>query len=266
MSQHNDWVVVNKRSSVVTEGQPKVPTPSQLEYGEIAINYAAAKEHIYIKNSNNQVVGFPSEQIITSQIAASGLPQVAAADNLKVLQVIDGAWAVVTPLVVYSGNETPPSSLGNNGDIYLQTVDMLRAPDVVYETDGTTGLLGENSSSTSLTSWQLENMDFTPYRYAVAYIKQANLPLTGTSSGNVTPAMTVIIPLDAASRSTQYDAYFGSADGGHLNNKDIHFSIICAIDSTKTKFKVLSEVSVTGTIQGNRNSDGRYCYKIEGWY
>lgn len=51
----------------------------------------------------------------------STLPSVTAADNGKVLMVVNGAWAAVTPTTVYTGTDTPLSSIGNDGDIYLQT-------------------------------------------------------------------------------------------------------------------------------------------------
>ena len=51
----------------------------------------------------------------------STLPSVTAADNGKVLMVVNGAWAVVMPTTVYTGTDTPLSSIGNDGDIYLQT-------------------------------------------------------------------------------------------------------------------------------------------------
>ena len=52
---------------------------------------------------------------------ASGLPDVTATDNGKILRVVNGAWALVTPTVVYTGTGTPEQSLGNDGDLYLQT-------------------------------------------------------------------------------------------------------------------------------------------------
>ena len=59
--------VLNKRSNVVLgDGSPKIPTPDQLKYGEIAINYNAGKETISFKNSNNEVVAFGDEVVIGS--------------------------------------------------------------------------------------------------------------------------------------------------------------------------------------------------------
>ena len=51
----------------------------------------------------------------------TGLPSVSSSDNGKILQVVNGVWTLVTPASLYSGTETPSNSLGNNGDIYLQT-------------------------------------------------------------------------------------------------------------------------------------------------
>ena len=63
---------------------------------------------------------------------------------------------------------------GNNpayGVNDLATV--LNNPVVVYETDGTTGLLGLNASPMDETTWQLENLDLTPYRFIWCYFKQS---------------------------------------------------------------------------------------------
>ena len=49
--------VLNKRSNVVLEdGSPKIPTADQLNYGEIAINYASGVETLSTKNADDEVV------------------------------------------------------------------------------------------------------------------------------------------------------------------------------------------------------------------
>ena len=45
-----------KRSNVLTSGAAKVPTASQLEYGELAINYNNSDPAIFLKDSNNNVI------------------------------------------------------------------------------------------------------------------------------------------------------------------------------------------------------------------
>lgn len=137
--------VKHKRSSVVTNGQPKLPTSQQLEVGEIAINFAEGHETLSIINSASGVATFSSDSVLDGkfltgatingsaatvtngnasfsiELGGSGLPEVTAADNGKILQVVNGEWAIVMPSIVYSGNAEPSNSLGNNGDIYLQT-------------------------------------------------------------------------------------------------------------------------------------------------
>ena len=61
---------------------------------------------------------------VTNHVASfsiEGLPVVTSADNGKVLKVVNGVWTLVDPVTVYSGSGTPQQSLGDNGDIYLQT-------------------------------------------------------------------------------------------------------------------------------------------------
>lgn len=172
----------------------------------------------------------------------------------------------LNPIVIYTGEETPPESLGNNGDLYLQTADSLRVPDVLYETDGTTGLLGANASSLSNSNWQLENLDFTPYRTAKFYFKEADVAaLTGNA---FTAAVVIEVPLNTAAlaQNAATQMYVGGANTCHPNDQNNQYVILVAIDSTKTKAKVVMQRSLYGTVQEDRNDTGRYCYKIEGWY
>ena len=206
--------VIHKNSNVVNDGSPKLPLAENIEYGEIAVNYAADNETISLKNSSNQIVTFsPDNRLVkiadyqktqkvisaalndlnermgesddaaaeiiqeiddfkqdvedTEEVVASalnnldsrlstventpvgdtnvietvkvngtslvpdankavnvvlqGLPTVTAADNGKILAVVNGAWALVSPSTIYTGSGTPSDSDGNNGDIYLQT-------------------------------------------------------------------------------------------------------------------------------------------------
>ncbi len=52
---------------------------------------------------------------------AMTVPAVGTSDNGEIMEVVNGTWAAVTPVKIYSGTSTPSSSLGNNGDIYIQT-------------------------------------------------------------------------------------------------------------------------------------------------
>ena len=72
---------------------------------------------------NNAAYGASAYTAVTAHIANTGLhlPAVTSDNNGKILQVVNGAWALVTPVTIYTGNGEPSSVLGNNGDIYLQT-------------------------------------------------------------------------------------------------------------------------------------------------
>ena len=50
--------VEHLKSNVIQSGRPKLPDPSKLNYGEIAVNYADGFETISLKNSNNQIKTF----------------------------------------------------------------------------------------------------------------------------------------------------------------------------------------------------------------
>ena len=63
--QHKRSSVVNDENGIKT---PKLPTKEQLEFGEIAINYAKDYETLSIKNSSGDVVTFSSDSIIDKKI------------------------------------------------------------------------------------------------------------------------------------------------------------------------------------------------------
>ena len=71
--------------------------------------------HQSIKTINNQTITG------TGNISLNTLPTVSASDNGKVLMVVNGAWALVNPVTLYSGSTAPNNSQGNNGDIYVQS-------------------------------------------------------------------------------------------------------------------------------------------------
>ena len=63
--------IIHKNSSAVVDGNPKLPTSGQLEYGEIAVNYAKDKETISLKNSNNEIVTFTSDKKLDNYVTVS---------------------------------------------------------------------------------------------------------------------------------------------------------------------------------------------------
>lgn len=60
------------KSSVVENGMPKLPAPSVLVEGELAVNYAADYETLSIKNSSGEVVTFSSDNYYSEKKLGSG--------------------------------------------------------------------------------------------------------------------------------------------------------------------------------------------------
>ena len=60
--------VLHKRSVAIIDGNPKLPSSSQLEYGEIAINYAKGVETISLKNNENEIVEFKTKNYFENKI------------------------------------------------------------------------------------------------------------------------------------------------------------------------------------------------------
>ena len=89
-----------------------------LAYGTLVLNSRGT----HVSDQFNLAYTKPSTGIPASDLASGvGLPAVTSTDNGKILQVVNGQWALVVPSTIYSGNSAPASSLGVDGDIYLQT-------------------------------------------------------------------------------------------------------------------------------------------------
>ena len=61
-----------KRSNVVTSGVAKAPTSTQMDYGELAINYNNFDPVLFIKDSNNDVIRLTGNNLITSVFGRTG--------------------------------------------------------------------------------------------------------------------------------------------------------------------------------------------------
>lgn len=141
----------------------------------------------------------------------------------------------------------------------LTDVPTVKKPDVIYETDGTTGLLGHNQNSFT-GSWQLEGLDLTPYRRIECFFKAA-----ATSSGDTfTPAVVITVPLDEAAKGPT--AYWGSTMTPLPFNRNRQYLVSVAVDITKTKFQVVHQNTIWDITTSDANNTGRYMYKILGYF
>lgn len=81
--------ITHIKSKVVESSNPKLPTASQIEYGEIAVNYAKGYETISIKNESGDVVTFSEDKNIgkkgklTGYAKASSASAVATGDTIN---------------------------------------------------------------------------------------------------------------------------------------------------------------------------------------
>lgn len=119
--------IIHKNTLNVVNNNPKLPLSEELLHGEIEINFAKGFETISTLNSESGITTFSCDEIRDAKLSAHTensalhLPQVTSIDDGKIIQVVNGKFALVTPITVYYGNETPNNSIGTNGDIYLQS-------------------------------------------------------------------------------------------------------------------------------------------------
>lgn len=67
-------ILLKRSNQKESNGQPKLPLPSQIDYGELVINYAKDTETLAIKNSDNKIVTFNKINIVqTSGSSASNV-------------------------------------------------------------------------------------------------------------------------------------------------------------------------------------------------
>lgn len=63
-----NYKLIHKKSVVVENEVPKLPTSGDIAYGEIAINYAKGYETLSIRNNNDEIVPFSSDGKIMSAV------------------------------------------------------------------------------------------------------------------------------------------------------------------------------------------------------
>ena len=85
------------------------------------LNTLSGAAHTKITNLSAATTAHTATTIANGTSSQMHLPTVSASDNGKILLVKNGAWSLETPVSIYNGSSTPSSSLGNDGDIYLQT-------------------------------------------------------------------------------------------------------------------------------------------------
>jgi hypothetical protein len=71
-------------------------------------------------DSGEKISDYAKVQYVDSYIPKM-LPDVTEIENNKILQVVNGAWTVTKPTIIYVGAAEPTNETGEDGDLYLQT-------------------------------------------------------------------------------------------------------------------------------------------------
>ena len=137
----------------------KKPSPSNIMTGELAINYAANGETLYIKNSEEAIAEFKDDKYYQKQLSEKvnkTLPLtyselVSLRDNS---QLMPGQQYRITDYVTTTSQEDTRSA-GNVFDIIVTAVDTNKLSELAYATQSTRDVDGYFSNS-NLNGWELK--------------------------------------------------------------------------------------------------------------
>lgn len=215
------------RSNEIVSNEPKKPNVSSINYGEIAVNYHNNNETLFMKNDNNNIVGFSSDDNYTEKKLGS-----AFTDTNKTVTELFGEY-IKKPVTIWEAPE------------------------------GTNGFYAINN--TGFTTWQIEDVDLSAYKYVRFYIKASDLAFDSTTS-EYTQAVYVDVLLDDVSINQNSPAYIGVNSTILPNNRNRSYTVIAAVDLTKTKLQLIYQTTLWDVSVSAANNNGRYCYKIEGYF
>lgn len=131
--------IIHKNSSALVDNNPKLPTSGQLEYGEIAINYAKDKETISLKNSNNEIVTFTSDKKLDNYytkeeidnnhlVISSSLNDLNTRLNTKQDTLVSGTniKTINNQTILGSGNITLEGGSGSGGGGDINVIESVK--------------------------------------------------------------------------------------------------------------------------------------------
>ena len=115
------------RSNVVENGAAKLPTSDQIEYGEIAINFADEYETLSIKNSNDEIVKFSNDSYFEKIISEDEKTTAAAlndlderkADKSEITDLISGVTISGVSIVENNVADIPIASASGYGVVMV---------------------------------------------------------------------------------------------------------------------------------------------------
>lgn len=141
-------------------------------------------------------------------------------------------------------------------------VELLK-PVVVWETNGT-GLTALETDMSANPSWQLTDLDMTPFRRIKIYTKAAQKSGT-TASASTTPAFCLEMILDSRAAGPYGGHYLASNVIQKSNDRNRLATLTCAVSADKTKFAVMRMTNLYGTGATDNSDAGGYVFLIEGY-
>lgn len=233
--------LIHKNSNVVVDGAPKLPTSSQIEYGELAVNYAKDKETISLKNSDNEIVTFSSDAQIqsffkeTEEIIANALNDINA--RLGSVNKLVEDNELVTAAALNDIN----SRLGEGGGDVSEEIEELTANFEELSLGTATALNDLNSRVTTLTS-DVDEIELG----AASALNDLDKRITETNS-SITELGGLIDEIDEVTASSLNDL------NGRIINIEDDVETIWDIEDSLSN---ITNVITNNTINGSSLNDG----------
>ena len=165
------------------------------------------------------------------------------------------------------GNKTNDILSNSSSTVLYPTANavysqFIRQPEVIWQTDGTTGLLALEADVSANVAWQVTSLDMSQYKLVKFYFSAG-----GTNANFVSPAVIIEVHLDARStHSLTYGHFVGSRVLQYPNDRNRTYGITVAVSSDKTSFAILRQTSLYGTAASGANDGERFLYLVEGHY
>ena len=218
--------------------------------------YAKAIETTNVNNGDIKFIGEIEYQGIQRYIVFTLTPSnVLTTTNIITFESIHNKVQSIT------SNSTSVDKYPSTAAVFNE---FQRKPVTIWETDGT-GLVGLNTDMSASPSWQLTNLDFSPFKRVKIYTRAAQKSGT-TASASTTPAAVLEMSLDSRAAGPYGGHYLGSYMGQKPNDANRLFTVTCAISADKTSFAVIRMTTLYGTAATSNSDVNAYVFKIEGYY
>lgn len=139
-------------------------------------------------------------------------------------------------------------------------------PDIIWESnDAANNLKAIQADISASPTWQLTDLDLTPYKRIKIYSK-AGQKSGITASASTTAAMVLEMSLDSRAAIAEYGGnYVGSIISQKPNDNNRTATLTCAVSADKTKFVVLRQTNLYGTGATSNDDVNADVFMIEGY-